>query len=61
MSYTGSLLNFINSSTSAYHAVITAQNYLLRNHFVNLNLSDDRIRIYATVCALLYRIRIFRV
>lgn len=41
MSYTGSLLNFINSSTSAYHAVLTAQNYLLRNHFVNLNLSDD--------------------
>lgn len=41
MSYTGSLINFINSSTSAYHTVLTAQNYLLRNHFVNLNLNDD--------------------
>lgn len=30
MSYTGSLLNFISSSTSPYHTVFTAQDYLIK-------------------------------
>lgn len=41
MSYTGSLLNFISSSTSPYHTVFTAQDYLIKNDFEELSLDID--------------------
>lgn len=41
MSYTGSLLNFISSSTSPYHTVFTAQDYLIKNDFEELSLDND--------------------
>lgn len=41
MSYTGSLLNFISSSTSPYHTVFTAQDYLMKNDFEELSLDTD--------------------
>ena len=41
MNYTGSLINFINTSTSAYHTVITAQEYLVKNNFKKLDLAED--------------------
>lgn len=41
MSYTGSLFNFINNSTSSFHTVLNAQSYLIKNGFEEVNFSED--------------------
>ena len=41
MSYTGSLFNFLNNSTSAFHTVLNAQTYLEKNDFKEIKLTED--------------------
>ena len=41
MSYTGSLFNFINNSTSSFHTVLNAQSYLIKNGFEEVDFSED--------------------
>lgn len=41
MSNTGSLFNFINKSTSAFHTVLNAQEYLLKYGFKEIELTQD--------------------
>lgn len=41
MSYTGSLFNFINNSTSSFHTVLNAQSYLIKNGFEEVDFNED--------------------
>lgn len=41
MSNTGSLFNFINKSTSAFHTILNAQEYLIKYGFKELELTQD--------------------
>lgn len=41
MSYTGSLFNFINNSTSSFHTVLNAQTFLMKNEFKEVKLDED--------------------
>lgn len=41
MSYTGSLFNFLNNSTSAFHTVLNAQTYLEKHDFKEIKLTED--------------------
>ena len=41
MSYTGSLFNFVNNSTSSFHTVLNAQSYLIKNGFEEVDFNED--------------------